>query len=211
MTANVVGMKVDIRGANGLVRILRVLLRLERVRRIRQVSTAELLLDPLADIRDRFRRNARRVGTHIGNKTDRAFARDLDAFIEALGYAHGAAHVEAKLARSILLQLAGGEWRGRVALPLLALNAANRPFRLLKLRDHCVGDCLVRKGWSIDGFDTRTLAVDPDKTGDERKTFLRFQFRVNGPVFDRLKCLDFTLALDDETNSHGLHAASRET
>src|ERR1700733_10495645 len=114
-------MKVDIGRTNGFVRILRVLLGLEGIRRGRQIGIPQLRLDPLTHTGNRIWRDAGRVSTHVSDETDCAFAGDLNAFVKTLRHPHGALDIEPKLARSILLQLAGSEWRGRVAPALLAI------------------------------------------------------------------------------------------
>src|SRR5690606_29042620 len=49
-------------------------------------------------------------------------AREIHAFVEALGDPHGVARAEAQLPRGLLLQRGGGERRERVASRLLALD-----------------------------------------------------------------------------------------
>ena len=58
--------------------------------------------------------HGRRVGSHVGDEADLALG-GLEALVEALRGAHGAARVEAELAAGLLLQRAGGERRRRVA------------------------------------------------------------------------------------------------
>ena len=70
---------------------------------------------------DRLGRQRHRVGTHVGDQADAAFA-DVDAFVQLLRQAHGALGVEAELARGFLLQRRGGEGRRRVAAALLAID-----------------------------------------------------------------------------------------
>ena len=47
--------------------------------------------------------DAQRVGTHVGDETHRALARDVHALIELLGDGHGAARRHVELARGLLL------------------------------------------------------------------------------------------------------------
>ena len=109
-------------GPDGFVRVLRVLLALVDVGRRGQILRAQVLRDPLARRHLRFRRHARRIGTHISDQAGRALGAQVHAFIEPLRHAHGAAHVEAQLVGRIALQLAGDERRQRPALLLARLH-----------------------------------------------------------------------------------------
>ena len=75
----------------------------------------------LADLRDRLGGQRHRVGAHVGDQADAALA-DVLALVQLLREAHGAARVEAELARGLLLQGGGGEGRRGVAAALLALD-----------------------------------------------------------------------------------------
>src|SRR5690606_18057710 len=67
--------------------------------------------------------------THVGDQAHCA-APQVYAFIELLGNAHGALRGEPKLARGLLLQRRGGEWRGWIAAALLFLYAGNAQLAL---------------------------------------------------------------------------------
>src|SRR5207302_7335201 len=86
-----------------------------------------LLADVFAHLSDRLGSDAGRVGTHISNETDGAFLAQLHAFVQALRDHHGALDAEAQFARSILLQLTGGERRRGIATALLLVNAPHHP------------------------------------------------------------------------------------
>ena len=47
--------------------------------------------------------DAQRVGSHVGDQTDRAVALELDALVQLLRDLHGATRLKAQLARSLLL------------------------------------------------------------------------------------------------------------
>src|SRR2546426_8305879 len=49
-----------------------------------QVRRAVAALDVVARGGERFARDARRVGAHVGDEADRAFRAELDALVEAL-------------------------------------------------------------------------------------------------------------------------------
>ena len=101
------------------VRVLRVLLALIVVRRP-AAGTAPRSAPPIkvAHFLQRVFGNARRVGTHVRDQTNRALFADLDAFIQPLGQHHGSLDAEAQLARRFLLQRRGNERRNRVPLLL---------------------------------------------------------------------------------------------
>ena len=109
--------------ADRFVRVLRVLLRLVDVRLLGHVVGAERPADELADVGDRLLRHARRVGAHVGDETDRAFARQLDAFVQLLRDHHRLLDREARR----LLQLAGDERRNRALLALLRRDRVDDP------------------------------------------------------------------------------------
>src|SRR5438445_10420677 len=107
---------------NGFVRPLRVFLLFERVGSFRKIILPVLFADVFAYLGDRLGSDAGRVGTHISNEADGSFFAALDAFVQALRDHHGALHTETQLARSVLLQLAGGERRRGIAAALLPVN-----------------------------------------------------------------------------------------
>src|SRR5579864_3430434 len=102
-------------GTNRFVRPLRVLLLFESVGSFGQVGWTIFLANVLPHFRDRLGSDTGRIGTHISDKADEAFFAKFDAFVKALRNHHGALHAETQLARRVLLQLAGGEWRRGVA------------------------------------------------------------------------------------------------
>ncbi len=118
----------DIGGTYRLVRFLRVL-RLGFVHdgRLGQIVGFEILLDVIANLHHRFRRQTERIGTHVGDETNGAAA-DIHTFIQLLGDAHRTAGGEPQLAHSLLLQRGGGERRGRAAAFLFFLDPGNRCF-----------------------------------------------------------------------------------
>ena len=112
------------------MRLLRRFPRLVGIGRFGQKFLAEIFADQLAHLGQRIVGNLGRVGTHVGDESDRAFfASQIDAFIQALGDHHGALHAEAQLARGVLLELAGGEGRCRTAAALARIDRADRSSR----------------------------------------------------------------------------------
>ena len=106
---------------------LRRLLLFVGVGRFRQILIAVLRFDVLPHFGQSFIRNAHRIRTHISDEADEAFLAQFHTFIEALGDHHGALHAEAELAGGILLQLAGGEGRRRVASAFLTIDGTDNP------------------------------------------------------------------------------------
>src|SRR5208282_4134700 len=94
-------------------------------RLVRQSFFAVELHDHVANLPDRFLGQVERIGAHVGDETNRAFA-DVDALVQLLRDAHGLLRTEAELARGLLLQRRRREGRGRVATSLFAIDAYHR-------------------------------------------------------------------------------------
>ena len=88
---------------------------------------AILRLDVFAHLGQRFIGHAGRIGTHISNEADQALLAQFHTFIQALRDHHGALDAEAQLARGVLLQLAGGEWRSCIAAAFFAIDRPDQP------------------------------------------------------------------------------------
>ncbi len=82
-------------------------------------------LDERAHRRDRGVGDADGVGSHVGDQTDGALVTDVDALVQVLGRAHGAARGEAEALGGFLLQGARGERRRRPLAALLPLHVAD--------------------------------------------------------------------------------------
>ena len=171
------------------------------IRRRGQIFAAVLSLDIFADLRQGVIGDAGRIGTHVGNESDQTLFAQFHAFVQALRNHHGALHAETQLAGGILLELAGGKGRGRVAPALLAIDGADPPVGLLDggadfFRVIAVGDLDL-------------LLVLAEKTGVESRGLGAGEIRVDRPVFLLFEGLDFAFAFDDEPQGHGLHAPGR--
>jgi len=104
---------VEARRADCLVGFLRILVgTAEEVGLFGEVLVAELTLDVLAGHVERLARQVRRVGTHVGDDADGAFAGDVHTFIKLLRGPHGALGAEAQSGAAGLLERAGDERRG---------------------------------------------------------------------------------------------------
>ena len=190
------------RRTNRFVRVLRVLLRLEGVGRLRQKLRAILLADQLAHLGDRVVRDARRIGTHVGDQADGSLFAQINAFIQALGDHHGALHAEAQLARGVLLELAGRKRGSRILAPLFLLDRAHRPrcaleFLFQLLRRLLVGEHVL-------------LGIGSHQARVERRRLRARQVRIERPIFRGIERLDVALALYDQPQRDGLHAPGRQ-
>ena len=156
------------------------------------------------------------VGTHVGDEADGALGADFDAFVEALGYAHGAADVEAEASAGLLLELAGGEGGLGVLLAFFALDRDYRPLGFFELGHDFVGPLFAFEGvGEVEVFtlfilavgDADGFAVDADEAGVEVGAGVWLEFGGYRPVLDGLEGVDLALALDDEAEGYGLDAA----
>ena len=181
---------------------------------------------------ERFVRDARAVGAHVGDESDRSLLAQFHALIQALGQHHGPLGGVMEAKAGLLLQRAGGEGRRRFLLPLFLLHLADNVFGSFECRHdaHGIGFIVrfeflagpfgqLRKEGSLRDFRLGGgfgLAVG--------RFFLlaglrfgRFPHRAFGsqesrdlPVLFRLEVLDLALALDDQADRDRLHAAGAE-
>jgi hypothetical protein len=149
-----------------------------------------------------------------------ALSADVDALIEPLRHAHGAAHVEAQLVGGVALQLAGDERRQRPALLLarlhgdsvhLAFSSAARTASIAFVGQR-VGNELLFAVLVLAVGHARRLAVDADEARLEAFVGLLFRMQqsVQRPVLERLEGANLAFALHDQAHGHGLHAAGRK-
>src|SRR5690606_12322043 len=197
------GRACRVRGADGLVGLLRALLLLAgpEAGRGGDVALAEALARPVTAGRGGFRRDAGRVGAHVGDEADGALAADVDALVELLGGAHGLARGEAEPLGRLLLERGGGEGRGRILDLLAALDVGDDEGRAVD-----VGEDVVRGGLVLEA---EGLAVDVVELGLEALARALEQ-RGDGPVLLGLEGADLGLALGDEAERDGLDAACGE-
>ena len=127
--------------------------------------------------------DARRVGSHVGDEADGAFARQLDALVELLRDHHRLLDREARR----LLQLAGDERRNRALLALLGRDRRDDPVRLLQ-----VGEDGVRFGLVAD-LDVRAVLLE--ELGVELRRHRPGQPRREVPVLLGDERADLALAI----------------
>ena len=200
---------------------LRLLLANVLIRTRRQILRAQLS-NKFARISNRIRTNTRRVGTHIGDQTDRTLRADLHTLIQTLRHAHRAAHIESQPASRILLQFAGRIRSLRIIPALLLLHRTHAPLRMLQFADHLIDSLFIRQRirqiklfaiFILTVRHPRWRSVDADKPCDEALLLLcrsRLQRRINRPILHRIEVVDLLLALDDQPQRNGLHTSGRK-
>ena len=97
--------------------VLRVSSGLVIARLVGQILLAEDIFYAGGYLGARLLGDSQRVGSHVGYKTGRADALNIDALIELLRGAHGLLSLETQLPRSLLLEGGGGKGRRGVLLP----------------------------------------------------------------------------------------------
>ena len=197
--ADLVRQQRHTRRTDGFVRVLRVPLGLEHAR----LAGIELLAVAPADKArgggGRLVREAQRIGTHVGDQTGQAIFSQLDAFVQLLRDAHGAARGHVELAAGFLLQGRGDERRRGRAFFLAALDVAhgkrsagNRVHDRLRLL------LVFQFGLSV------LVAV---VARGEPAAVRRLEQRLDRPVFLGHERADLVFAVHDQTGRDTLHTA----
>ena len=122
---------VHIRGADGLVSVLRVAASLIDDGLGRQIFLAILGGDVTAHGGQRLLADGNGVGTDIGDKTLHALFFQLDALVELLHHLHGFLGSKVQLAARLLLQTGGGKGRGSLLALFAVFHAIYSKMRLL--------------------------------------------------------------------------------
>src|SRR5690348_363740 len=158
---------------NCFVRFLRVLLRFVNVGRLRQKVLAKVRSDQFADLVERILRHTRGISTHVRDQAHRSFVTEFHAFIQALRKHHGALHAKTQLARGILLEFAGSEWRGRATAAFLLFYRTHAPLRLAQRASDPLGL-----------FPIRNFGLLAANSGKARVESWRLrEVRIDRPVF----------------------------
>ena len=150
----------------------------------------------------RFVGDAQAVGTHIGDQTHGAVARDVHAFVQRLSRAHGAGSRKAQAAGCLLLQGTGDERRGGLLGALAFFQLTHRvlgPFQ--PLFDGAGLGLGVRQQLFalVVGGQAGREALVPHAEGG-----------IHIPVFFGLEALDLLFAVVDEADGHALDTAGRQ-
>ena len=149
-----------------------------------------------------FVRDAEAVGTHVGDQTHGAVARDVHAFVQGLGGPHGAGGRKAQPTGRFLLQGTGDEGRGGLlgALALFQLpDGVLGPFQPL----------FDGAGLGL-GAGQQLLALVVGGQPGREALVPHAEGGVHIPVFFGLEALDLLFAVVDEADSHALYAARRQ-
>lgn len=188
--------------ADGFVGVLGPALGLVDAGLFGQMILAEGLNDEITGRLARLVRDARGVGTHVGDQRRKAPVTQFHAFIEALGDVHGAFGRVGKTLVGRLLQGGGDEGRLGRALALLFLHAF-----------HHKGLALERGLQRVRLFriaDNGLLAADLDQLRLERRRHVGGQQSLEQPVFLGLEGFALGLALHDQAQCHGTAHAPAE-
>ena len=191
--------QLNVRRADGFVRILRIALGLEHARLAGIELVAVAPADKARGGGGRLVSQTERVGTHIGDQTGQAVLAQLDAFVQLLRDAHRAARGHVELAAGFLLQGRGDERRRRAALFLAALDLAHGK-RLAGNRVHDRLRLLLVFQLHLAGL----VAV---VARGELTAVRGLEQRLDRPVFLGHERADLVFAVHDQTGRDALHAA----
>src|SRR6184192_985330 len=193
----------EIRRTDRLVRLLRALRAcLVVTRLLERVRSPEFLRDDVARLMERALGDVERVGSHIGDESDRRAVADGDAFIELLREDHRFLHRVAELARCLLLDRRGGERRRGIAAALALLDALDCVTGI------CEGGTMLIGSLTV--MDLELVALLLDDLGAERFARVVGERGLESPVLLRLERLDLALAVDDEPECDRLDATRGE-
>ena len=173
------------------------------MRRFREKILAEKRPQVRACLRGRALGHARGIRAHVGDETDGALVADVDSLVQILRDAHRPLGPEGELLRRLLLQRRRRERRRGVLATLATLDLRD----LERPATFEIVDDALRLGLVVD---LRFLAIDVMELGREGLLVLLEQ-RLDRPVLHRRERADLALALDDEPQGHGLHAAGGES
>ena len=151
---------------------------------------------------DRLIGDAQAVGTHIGDQTHGAVARDVHAFVQGLGGTHGTGSRKAQTAGGLLLQGTGDKGRGGLLGPLAFFQFAHGILGTLQTLFDGTGLCLV--------FGQQLFAGAVGGQAGGKALVAGAQRGIHVPVFLGLEVLDLLLAVIDQPHRHALDTARRQ-
>ena len=189
--------KLDARGPDRLMGILRLLARAVDIRFLRHKARPVVHRQEIARLFLRQLRNAGGIRAHIGDETDRAAFPKLQAFIELLREHHGPAAGKAELPRGVLLHAACREGCGRLPAPLALLDLLDGERGLLQLphQIHALPFIVQRQLFPVHMGELRI----------EHRRLALPELEADGPVFLGAECLDLLLPVADQLHRHRLH------
>ena len=199
-------------GADGLVRLLCILrLGLVDARLLRDLLLTVKPRGHCAYLAHRFGGERHRVGAHVGDEPDAAFAQIL-ALVQLLRETHGAPGIEAELAGRLLLQRRGGEGRGRIAAALLAIDREHAQLAAASGAGRRADGALdlARFGFVGEAELLDLAAAILQQLQREGLRAVR-PLALDGPVLLRQERADLLLALADHAQRRALHAPRRQS
>src|SRR5262249_43971658 len=137
------------------------------------------------------------VGTHIGDQAVRAVVAQVDTLIKLLRDRHRLLRREAELSRGLLLHARGDKRRCWLSRALFLLDGADFPVRVLEAIEKRIDRCSVRK--------LRVLTVRLKERSIEVDAVLG-ERAADRPILLGLERFNFLLAVNNESESDGLHA-----
>ena len=146
-----------------------------------------------------FIRDAQAVGTHVGDQTHGAVARNVHAFVQGLGSAHGTGGRKAQAAGCLLLQGTGDKSRSGLLCPLA----------LFQLCHHVLGpfQALFNGAGLGFAFGQQLFAAGIGGQPGGKTLVACAEGGIHVPVFVGLEALDLLFAVIDQAHGHALHAA----
>ena len=197
--ADLLGQQLHVGRADGFVRVLRARLGLVNARLAGIVVLAVAALDEACRSSGRLVSQTERVGTHIGDQTGKAVLAQLDALIQLLRDAHGAARRHVQLAARLLLEGRGDERGRRGAFFLAALDLADG--------ERLSGDGVHHAHRLLLVLQLGLAAAVAIVARGERSAVLGREQRLDRPVFLGHERADLVFAVDDQTGRDALHTA----
>ena len=190
--------QIDIRRADGLVRLLRARFGTEGIGRIRQIGRGELSGDVLAACLHRIRAEVGGIGAHVG---------DMARLVQALRQHHRLLHAEAEAGAGRLLQGGSDEGRRGAGAGRFVFALAHGVPRLLEGRGR-------RHRRRLDSRAERLAILFQHLESGGLPVFpagaLFLKRGMNLPKLFRNEGVNLPLPLDDQAHRHGLHPPRRE-
>ena len=190
----------DVARTNRLVRILRAGLGFEGAGLVGVIFLTVAAENKALGRFQRVLGQAQRIGSHIGDKADCAFAGDVHAFIKLLCNGHRAPRRHAQTAGGLLLKGRSDKWGRGAALLFTALDA----FDVKRVAGNFFNDLVNFLAAGKLNF-LRFRAVE---TGDNAARFFGSPERdVKVPVFLGCKVAYLNFTLDNHSRCNGLNAS----
>ena len=183
--------------------ILRILFCFKMARRIRQILLPPSLQNIVGSILERILRQTQRVGSHIGNQTDRSHSFDFYTFVEFLRSLHGAAGLKTQAAGSLLLQRRGDKRRRRRFAARSLFEFGNFIVRSFQFCEDTVRLLFI---FNLD----LSIFIAVECRRESLTGTFGNHLCINGPILFGNKFADLLLAVHHQPDRYGLYAPPRE-